>query len=223
MILEAEGISRKFLRNGRDRRYVSALCQTDFKLEEGRFTEIVGRSGSGKSTFLNIIAGILQPDTGCVHVGKQDLYQMQDQQRSLFRNEHIGMIPQGQTGRKNLSVLENVTLPCELYGIAGSEKYALELLDRVGIVELAEEKPENLSGGEMRRLAIARALIRAPRILLADEPTGDLDDVSTHQVLELLKELTYEGTSVVVVTHDVEVSKYSDIKYRMDSGMLARI
>ena len=117
-------------------------------------------------------------------------------------------------------MLENVLLPCEMYGITGQEEYAMELLERVGIADLAGTYPSELSGGEMRRLSIARALIRNPGVLLADEPTGDLDDENTHVVLGMLRRFADEGTAVLLVTHESDAEEYADEVYRMEKGIL---
>ena len=132
------------------------------------------------------------------------------------------MIPQGQTGLRSLTVLENVLLPCAMYGITGQEDHAKELLEQMGIGELMNAYPSELSGGEMRRLSIARALIRRPGILLADEPTGDLDDENTHIVLSLLQKCAQEGKAVLLVTHEAEAAAYADRIYRMEKGILTR-
>ena len=180
----------------------------------------MGRSGSGKSTLLNVCAGLLEPTTGKVFLDDTDLYALEDKERSRLRNQAIGVIPQGQTGLRSLTVLENVLLPCEMYGITGQEEYAMELLERVGIADLAGTYPSELSGGEMRRLSIARALIRNPGVLLADEPTGDLDDENTHVVLGMLRRFADEGTAVLLVTHESDAEEYADEVYRMEKGIL---
>ena len=186
----------------------------------GKLIEIMGRSGSGKSTLLNVCAGLLEPTTGKVFLDDTDLYALEDKERSRLRNQAIGVIPQGQTGLRSLTVLENVLLPCEMYGITGQEEYAMELLERVGIADLAGTYPSELSGGEMRRLSIARALIRNPGVLLADEPTGDLDDENTHVVLGMLRRFADEGTAVLLVTHESDAEEYADEVYRMEKGIL---
>ena len=135
----------------------------------------------------------------------------------------MGIVPQGQTGLHSLTVLENVKLPCLLYGEKVSDEYTMELLEKVGIADLKDVYPNELSGGEMRRLAIARALIKKPAILLADEPTGDLDDENTHRVLRLLRQAADEATAVLLVTHEREAAAYADQLYRMDGGILTAV
>ena len=187
MILRTENVTRQYFRQGKGTNVFTALQETSLSISGGKLIEIMGRSGSGKSTLLNVCAGLLEPTTGKVFLDDTDLYALEDKERSRLRNQAIGVIPQGQTGLRSLTVLENVLLPCEMYGITGQEEYAMELLERVGIADLAGTYPSELSGGEMRRLSIARALIRNPGVLLADEPTGDLDDENTHVVLGMLR------------------------------------
>ena len=215
-----KGITRKYLRQTKTSNVFTAVAETDFTLRGGELAEVTGRSGSGKSTLLNMLAGLLKPTEGHIFVDGEDIYSMDDGKRSRFRNLNMGVIPQGQTGLQSLTVLENVLLPCRMYGNEVSADYAKGLLERVGIGELASSYPNELSGGELRRMAIARALINRPKILLADEPTGDLDDENTHEVLSLLRETADEGTAVLLVTHEREAAAYADRLYRMNSGTL---
>lgn len=222
MELKAEGISKQFLRKGKANNVIDAVKETDFELEEGKLTVLTGRSGSGKSTLLNMLSGVLEPTGGRVLLGEQDLYQLEDKDRSEIRNRCFGYIPQGQSAIMSLNVLENILLPYTLYGepTGSAEEYAKELLKRMGISDLAEAMPDELSGGEMRRMAIARALIKRPSVVFADEPTGDLDDENTGVVLELLKSIAKDGTAVLLVTHENEAKKYADRLYRMSGGVL---
>lgn len=220
MELKAEGVSRRFYRSSGSANYFYAVQETDFVLPASSLTEITGRSGSGKSTFLNILAGLLEPTEGKVYWGDVDVYGLEDAPRSELRNRSIGIIPQGQTALHSLSVLENVKLPYLLYGETLADERALDMLRRVGIEALRDAYPGELSGGEMRRLAIARALIRQPAILLADEPTGDLDDENTKAVLSLLREAAEAGTAVLLVSHEKEAAAYADRVYRMENGVL---
>lgn len=220
MILRTENVTRQYFRQGKGTNVFTALQETSLSISGGKLIEIMGRSGSGKSTLLNVCAGLLEPTTGKVFLDDTDLYALEDKERSRLRNQAIGVIPQGQTGLRSLTVLENVLLPCEMYGITGQEEYAMELLERVGIADLAGTYPSELSGGEMRRLSIARALIRNPGVLLADEPTGDLDDENTHVVLGMLRRFADEGTAVLLVTHESDAEEYADEVYRMEKGIL---
>lgn len=222
MLLSAEKISKKFNRTKGDAGWFYAVQQTDLSLAPGTLTAIFGRSGSGKTTLLNMLGGLLAPSEGAVKYGETDLYQLNDKALSLFRNRHIGVIPQGSTALTNLSVLENVLSPALIYGKRGDGLItrANELLKTVGIADLAEAMPNELSGGELRRMAIARALMNSPDVILADEPTGDLDDENTESVLRLLKRQSERGAAVLIATHDGEVKNYADIVLRMDGGRL---
>ena len=225
MILKAEGISRRFFRKNGGANFFYAVQKTDFTLEAGKLCVIMGRSGSGKSTFLNMLAGLLEPSEGRVMLDNTDIYAMDDKSLSRMRNKNIGVIPQGQTALSSLTVLENVKLPYLLYNKPSEkiDKYAAELIETVGISTLGNSYPNELSGGENRRLAIARALLMQPGILLADEPTGDLDDENTKKVLELLKNAAQNGTAVLLVTHENDAANFADSLYKMDGGVLSQI
>ena len=222
MDLTAHQISKKFNRRVGGANWFYAVQPTDFTLESGKLAVIYGRSGSGKTTFLNMIGGLLQPSGGRVLLGDTDLYAMSDKELSAFRNKIIGMIPQGSTALGSLTVLENILLPAMIGGKSDAEQenYAKELLETVGIASLSDAMPQELSGGEQRRMAIARSLINSPEILLCDEPTGDLDDENTRSVLELLREVADKGTAVLMVTHEPEAKNYANIVMKMDGGAL---
>ena len=221
MALEAKGISRRFFRKSGEANYFNAVETTDLTLTPGALTVLTGRSGSGKTMLLNMLAGLLTPTGGQVLLDGTDLYALSDAALSRLRNERIGVIPQGQTALHSLSALENVTFPAMMYRPkADVEKDALALLERFGIAHLRDVNPSELSGGEMRRVAIARAMINRPALLLADEPTGDLDDENTRLVLEALKDIAREGTAVLMVTHEAEAAGYADRLLRMDAGRL---
>ena len=229
MNLCAKEVKKVFARQGRGGEFC-ALSPTDLTLTAGHLVEITGRSGSGKSTLLQILGGLLQPTAGQVLLDDRDLYALEDGALSRLRNRHIGIIPQGHTALRSLSVAENVILPARLYaeGAAGEAPFdeaackarAAALLDMVGIGDLAEEEPTQLSGGELRRVAIARALMRQPAILLADEPTGDLDDENTARVLKLLRQYADDGAAVLLVTHEGAAAAYADTVYEMSAGVL---
>ena len=222
MKLKAEKICKKFNRKTSGASYFYAVNETDYELAEGSLTAVYGRSGGGKTTFLNMLGGLLEPSGGRVLIDGKDIYSMPDRELSEFRNKNIGIIPQGSTALPTLTVLENVLLPRLMYGKSdeSARKYAMELLEKVGIAGLSQAMPNELSGGELRRMAIARALMNKPSVLLADEPTGDLDDENTALVLSLLRDTAKEGTSVLIVTHEGEAENYADIVLKMDSGIL---
>ena len=224
MILKAEAVTQKYFRKSADKNYFYAVNETDFTLEGGKLTEIIGRSGSGKTTFLNMLAGLLSPSSGKVLLDGEDIYSLNDKKLSTLRNQKIGVVPQGQTGLDSLTVLENVKLPYILYSKNDdADEKAKELLEKVGIADLADSYPKELSGGEVRRLAIARALMNSPEVILADEPTGDLDDENTEIVLKLLRKTADDGAAVLIVTHEAEAKQYADSLYRMNTGKLIQV
>lgn len=222
MELKASGITKKFPRLRDGANFFYALYETDFCLAGGTLAVITGRSGGGKTTLLNILGGLLQPSSGGVTVDGDDLYKMDDRALSRFRNRHIAVIPQGVSAVYTLTVLENVLLPTLLYGkrTDGNVKKAEALLRQFGMEDLHDAMPAELSGGELRRMAIARALMTGPEIILADEPTGDLDDENTAAVLGVLRQKADAGAAVLVISHDADTLQYADAVYRMDGGKL---
>lgn len=224
MELRAEKISQDFLRYSAKGGYFIAVQETDFRLAAGTLTVVTGRSGSGKSTLLHILGGLMKPVTGRVLVDDVELYAMGEDARTRLRSRCIGIVPQRLMSLAALSVRENILLPALLAGEA--EKFAPradELMEHLGIRKLASVAPSELSGGELRRVTIARALVMQPGILLADEPTGDLDEENTQSVLHLLRETTDAGTAVLLVTHESEARNYADTYYTMTAGKLEKI
>lgn len=224
MILKAESISKDFIRKRGESNVFHAVKATDFTLEENALTILRGASGSGKSTLLNMLAGLLKPTTGRITLDGTDIYALDDTESSKLRNCHFGIMPQGQTALHSFNVLENVLLPYTIYGekISHTETdYALSLLERLGIADLKDIMPSELSGGELRRVCIARSLIRNPEILLADEPTGDLDEENTEIILNLFKTCAKEGKSILMVTHEKDIDSFADRLYQMKNGDLS--
>ena len=224
MILKAEQLSRRFFRQGEGRNVFYALRDVSLEIAPGTLTEITGRSGSGKSTLLNLLSGLLEPTEGRVLLDGRDLYAMPDGERSRLRNSAFGLVPQGQTGLLSLTVGENVLLPGQMYQMPpGAGARAAELLERLGIGHLADAYPGELSGGELRRMAVARALVMGPAVLLADEPTSDLDGGNVKTVLSLLREQADAGLAVLLVTHEREAAAYADRRFVMDGGNLRSV
>ena len=219
MLLEALNISKTFKRREED---FYAVKNVDFSLSKGEFVFICGRSGSGKTTLLNLLAGLLNADSGTVLYNDKNIFDFSDNEKSFYRNEYIGFVPQTIGSLPNLSVLDNVRLPHFLFKRDGDGKdRALFLLEMMGIAGLKDELPKNLSGGETKRMLIARALMNSPTVLIADEPTSDLDASTTKDVMSALKSINAEGTAVIIVTHDNDILS-SDIKtYTMSDGCLA--
>ncbi len=183
-----------------------ALNGVSLALEEGEFTAVMGPSGSGKSTLLNLIAGLDRPTSGSVMVGGSDLGKMGEAALARFRRDRIGFVFQFFHLLPNLTVLENVLIPAQLKSTVSAEARGHDLLEQLGIAEVADRYPAKLSGGQQQRVAIARALINQPSLLLADEPTGALDTRSGDQVMELLMQLHASGQTILLVTHDAKLA-----------------
>jgi putative ABC transport system ATP-binding protein len=193
--------------------------------QRGESVAIVGESGSGKSTLLNLISGIDHADRGAIWLDGQDLTHLDERQRTLFRRHHIGFVFQFFNLLLTLTVQENVVLPLELNGINGraAAQRARTLLDAVGLGDRGETFPDRLSGGEQQRVAIARALIHDPRLVLADEPTGNLDEETGHRILTLLDRLTRQaGKNLILVTHSTDAAVHADRILHLREGQLNR-
>ncbi len=197
------------------------LREADLAVEEGTFVAIRGRSGSGKSTVLNLVAGIDQPTSGEVYLDETCIGHLSPRDRTLYRRDHVGFVFQFFNLIPTLTVLENVLLPAELGGDVAARERARELIGRVGLADRHHTFPDRLSGGEQQRVAIARALVRDPRLVLADEPTGNLDDASGVAVMELLDAFTRKaGKTLLLVTHNREVAALADRVFTIDDGRL---
>ena len=221
MIIEATGLTKEFARARGGKRLFTAVHPLDISLEERQLTVVSGHSGSGKSTLANMLAGILTPTAGYVRLDGADLYSLRDEELSRLRNERIGLVPQGHTALRALTVLDNVLLPSILYrrDEAPAER-ARELLAAVGLDGLADAVPTELSGGELRRMSIARALLMGPAIVIADEPTAGLDSANATAVLTLLRDAADRAAAVLVVSHEAEAQRFADRSYVMEDGHL---
>jgi putative ABC transport system ATP-binding protein len=218
-LLELEALTKEYRRGGRT---FNAVNQVSLSVEPGDFISITGRSGSGKTTLLNMSAGLLRPTAGTVLFEGTDIHRLNDKEISFLRNEKIGYVPQGQSLLSNLTVFDNVCIPWFLFKREGDvEGRAFVLLEKVGISHLAASYPKELSGGEMRRAAIARSLINEPRLLIADEPTGDLDVETTAEIMRLFSRIAAEGTAVLIVTHELDTLDYGNKTYSMNAGNLS--
>ncbi len=220
MLLAAENLSKRYLRKSAQSNFFYAVQELSLSLDEGSFTALTGRSGSGKTTLLCMLSGLLKPDEGRVTLDGKDLYALCDRELSLFRNRAIAFIPQKANLVPSLNVLENILLPASLYKGAADAKRAQELMEALDIAPLQSARPFELSGGETRRAAIARALLAKPGIILADEPTGDLDDENTKTVLTLLAQAAGDGAAVLMVTHDPLASAAAQRRLVMNAGRL---
>ena len=221
MLLRAENISRTFFRNTGSSNYFYAVFPLSIEIPPETATVLMGRSGSGKTTLLNMLSGILQPSDGKVLMDGTDLYSRKDAELSRFRNERIGVIPQARSAVDTLTVAENILLPGKLYGKTAPAEEARRWMETFEIAHLADAMPRELSGGELRRMAIARAIVQDPDILFADEPTGDLDDENTERVLSALYAYAHrKNKAVFIVTHENDAVKYADRLFRMENGRM---
>ena len=211
-------LSKTYLEGERRRIVLHEACAA---FRRGEFAALLGRSGSGKSTLLNVISGIDRPDRGQVWIAGQELTAMSERDRTLFRRKHIGFVFQFFNLIPTLTVLENVTLPVELNGAStkAAQRRAEPLLDAVGLLDRAAAYPDKLSGGEQQRIAIARALVHDPLLVLADEPTGNLDENTGESVLALLDRLTRQaGKNLIMVTHSAESAAWADRVFHLRDG-----
>jgi putative ABC transport system ATP-binding protein len=219
-LLELRGLVKSYREGNRDHMILSGA---DATLGHGEFAALLGPSGSGKSTLLNIVSGIDIPDAGSVWVNGVCLTDISERERTLFRRRHIGFIFQFFNLLPTLTVEENLLLPLELTGrIHGSERTLAEgLLNEVGLDGRGGTFPDRLSGGEQQRVAVARALVHEPSLVLADEPTGNLDSKTGSRILQLLRSLSQDrGVTLLVVTHSMEVAKVADRVLRIQDGRL---
>lgn len=201
------------------RRSLTVVRNVSFRLEAGDTCSIVGPSGSGKTTLLGLCAGLDRPTSGTVTLAGRSLHSMDEEQLARFRNQVVGFVFQTFQLIPTLTALENVMVPMELRGERNAEGRASELLDKVGLGDRADHYPTQLSGGEQQRVALARAFINRPKILFADEPTGNLDDETSVLVEDLMFELNQgSGTTLVLVTHDIELAGRTQRIIRLKGG-----
>lgn len=218
-LIDVKRVGKRYERGGRPFWAVKGATLT---VSEGEFVTLLGRSGSGKSTLLNMVVGLLAPTEGTVTLCGQALAGMSDEAASALRNRAVGFVPQGAGVLSTLTVLDNVRLPAYLSaGVREEEGRALELLEAVGLKELANQYPSALSGGELRRVAIARALMNRPKVIVADEPTSSLDADNAAMVVDIFKKLARGGTGVLMVTHDTSSIEQSDRLFDMVGGLLS--
>ena len=217
-MLEARQLTKEY--QSGDRR-ISVLRDVSFTIPDGAFVAIVGPSGSGKTTLLGLLAGLDVPSHGTVVLDGDDLSRLSEDRRAQLRGAKVGFVFQSFQLIPTLTALENVQVPLELRGDDGAPARARELLARVGLGERAHHFPNQLSGGEQQRVAIARAFSNAPKLLFADEPTGNLDSETGAHIVELLETLNREsGTTIVMVTHDLALARRAERIIRLADGMV---
>ena len=219
-MVEAKGL-KKYYRLGEH--IVKALDGVDFTVKEQEFVAIVGKSGSGKSTFLHMLGGLDTPTEGSVCIDGRNLAGMNQEQLTVFRRRKVGFVFQNYNLVQDLNVYENIVLPIELDGRPVDKRFMEEMLDLLKLQEKKEALPSNLSGGQQQRVAIARALASKPRILLADEPTGNLDSASGHDVLGLLKVAARQfRQTVILITHDMDIAQMADRIVHIEDGKIVK-
>ena len=219
-ILKVENLVKTY---GKGETQVKAVDGMSFSVEEGQFVAIIGASGSGKSTLLHLLGGVDKPTSGKVIINGQDIYKMSDDKLAVFRRQNIGLIYQFYNLIQILNCKENITLPAELDGKKVDQKKFDELVETLGLKDRLTHLPNELSGGQQQRVSIGRALINNPAIVLADEPTGNLDSESSEEIMKLLKlsNKKYHQT-VIVITHDLEIAASADRIITIDDGKIVK-
>ncbi|OIP23098.1 ABC transporter [bacterium CG_4_10_14_0_2_um_filter_33_32] len=221
-MLEVSNITKEF-KSGDVK--VVAVNNIDFKVPQGKFISIIGKSGSGKSTLLSILGALDRPTSGKIIVDGKDISRMSEKEQVSYRSKEIGFIFQNYNLIPNISALENVTITMEFAGTPSKDRKerATKLLDEVGIEgEKQRRKPGRLSGGEQQRVAIARALANKPKLILADEPTGNLDSQTGKMIFDLLHKLSrIENTTIIAVTHDLSIAGKTDMTFKLFDGKIS--
>lgn len=220
-ILRTEQVTKIY---GSSENQIYAVNEVSFSVEQGEFVAIVGSSGSGKSTLMHMLGGVDRPTSGKVFIENEDIYQLSDDKLAIFRRRQVGLIYQFFNLVPVLNVEENMTLPVELDGKVPDKEFFKELVNTLGLENRLRHLPNELSGGQQQRVAIGRALMNRPAILLADEPTGNLDSKASAEIMELLKVFNqkYKQT-LVMITHDLELAKQADRVLNMEDGRLVEI
>ncbi|TDU32740.1 putative ABC transport system ATP-binding protein [Panacagrimonas perspica] len=219
-LIRVEGLSKDYVTAAGA---FPALRGVDLEIREGEFVAIMGPSGSGKSTFMNLLGCLDSPTRGRYWLGDRDVAGLPNEELARVRNRHLGFVFQGFNLLQRASVVDNVALPLVYAGVPRAERQARArvLLERVGLERYADSLPSRISGGQQQRVAIARALVNRPRVVLADEPTGNLDSHTTEEVMSLFSELNREeGITLVLVTHEPDVAEYAKRVIRFHDGVV---
>lgn len=219
-ILKAENLVKIY---GQGENEVKALNNVSLEIEEGEFVSIVGSSGSGKSTLLNMLGGLDRLTSGDIYINNKKLGDMKDEELTIFRRRNIGFVFQNYNLVPILNVYENIVLPIELDGMKIDEEYIDSIINTLGLNQKLTNMPNNLSGGQQQRVAIARAIATKPAIILADEPTGNLDSKTSMDVIGLLKMTSQKfNQTIVMITHNEEIAQLVDRIIRIEDGKIAR-
>ena len=219
-ILKIENLTKVY---GEGENQVRALDGVSFSVEKGEFLAIIGPSGSGKSTLLHILGGVDRPTSGKVWMDGQDVYEQNEEQLAIFRRRQVGLIYQFYNLIPVLDVVENMTLPVLMDGRQVNEERLEELLDTLGLSDRRKNLPNQLSGGQQQRVSIGRALMNAPAVVLADEPTGNLDSKNSQEIVELLKHSNRKyGQTLIVITHDESIALQADRVIAIEDGRIVR-
>lgn len=217
-ILRVEGLCKIY---GKDDSMVTALDHVSFSVEKGEFVAIVGASGSGKSTLLHLIGGVDRPTSGKVYIDGKDIYSFSEDELAIFRRRQVGLIYQFYNLIPILNVEENITLPLDLDGRKVNRKRLDELIGVLGLSDRKNHLPNELSGGQQQRTSIGRAMINSPAIILADEPTGNLDSKSSEEIVALLKKSNQDyKQTIIMITHNMEIAKAADRVIQIEDGKL---
>jgi len=218
-LIDARGLSRTY-KMGQE--IIRALVSVDIKVKRGEYVAFMGPSGSGKSTLMNIVGALDTPSSGTYILNGQDVSTMSESDLATIRNKEIGFVFQTFNLLPRYSALDNVALPLVYAGYSKADRrvLAMESLEAVGLANRASHKPNELSGGQRQRVAIARALVNKPSILLADEPTGNLDSKTSHEIMALFKELNERGNTIIMVTHEEDIAAFAKRIVRLRDGVI---
>lgn len=217
-ILKVEKLTKVY---GKGDNKVVALDDVSFSVDKGEFVAIVGASGSGKSTLLHLLGGVDRPTSGKVFINGTDIFKMNDDKLAIFRRRQVGLIYQFYNLLPILNVKENITLPLELDGVKPNDKEVDELIKSLGLERRSGHLPNELSGGQQQRTSIGRALITKPAIILADEPTGNLDSKASEEIVGLLKKSNKElKQTIIMITHNLEIAKMADRVIKLEDGKI---
>ena len=217
-ILQVEHLSKQY---GKDDSLVTAVNDVSFEVQQGEFVAIVGASGSGKSTLLHMLGGVDQPSQGKIVIGDQDILQLNADKLAVFRRRNIGIIYQFYNLIPVLNVRENITLPADLDKRKIDEDYLAGLIETLGLKERINHLPNQLSGGQQQRVAIGRALLMRPALILADEPTGNLDSKASDEIVKLLRKANEQyGQTIIMVTHDMKVAEHATRIIEFNDGKI---